>query len=300
MLDIVSSVFPVFLVVACAYAIGRIVVLDIKTLSALNLYVLLPALVYKSISETDIDWPAFGRIAFGCVLMLVVMVIILTLISRARKIPREEQGAFLMSLFPNLGNFGLPVAMFALGEKGFAFAIVVMVCGSFLQNSVGLYFAQRAHLGMAQAARRVFAFPMIYAFILALAAQRLSYTPPLPFDRAIALIAGATIPIQLMILGLQLAATRLDVGANVFIAATVRLIGGPVLAAFMVLLIGLEEAAAKAFILQMSGPVAVGMAAYGVQFNTAPRFLASIVAWTFLLSLITVSGVLFFLQHVSL
>lgn len=299
MFYIISSIVPVFLVVASAYGVGRFVKLDIKSLSTLNVYLLLPALVFSSISQTQINWNVFGRIASGCILMLLVMVAILTLVSRWRKIPRPEQGAFLMSAFPNLGNFGLPVVKFALGDAGFAIAVVVMVCGSFLQNSVGVYFAQRAHHGIREAARRTFTFPMIYAFILAIIAQRMGYTLPLPIGRAIGMVSDSAIPVQLIILGLQLAATPLDFGANVFMASGIRLFGGPALALAIALFLGLEGLAAKVFIVQMSGPVAVGMAAYGVQFNTAPRFLASIVAWTFLLSLVTVSIVLFFVARYS-
>jgi len=77
-----------------------------------------------------------------------------------------------MTMFPNLGNFGLPVCLFAFGQEGLAFAIVVMVIGSFLQNSIGIYFAQRAHHGAGEAFRRVFRFPMMYAFILAIVFQK--------------------------------------------------------------------------------------------------------------------------------
>jgi malate permease and related proteins len=179
-------------------------------------------------------------------------------------------------------------------------AVVVMVCGSFLQNSVGIYYAQRTHLGMASAFRRVFAFPMIYAFALALAAQRCGFSLPIAVERAVKLTADASIPIQLVMLGVQLAETRLEISANVFIATAIRLVGGPLLAAAIVLAVGLDGIAAKTFITQMSGPVAVGMAAYGVQFDVAPRFLSSVVSWSFLFGIPTVAVVLFVLGHVAL
>jgi ABC-type transporter Mla maintaining outer membrane lipid asymmetry permease subunit MlaE len=42
------------------------------------------------------------------------------------------------------------------------------------------------------------------------------------------------------------------------------------------------------------------MAVYGVQFEVSPRFLASVVGWTFLLSIATVAIVLLILRHVPL
>lgn len=300
MREILSAVTPVFFVAAAAYFVRKRLHLDVKTLSSLNIYMLIPALVFAGISRKPIEWALFGRIAAASILVLIAMTILLAALARILRIDERERGAFLMTMFPNLGNFGLPVCLFAFGQEGLAYAIVVMVIGSFLQNSIGIYFAQRAHHGAGEALRRVFRFPMMYAFILALVFQKTGWRFPEAIDRAISLTADAAIPIQLIILGAQLAATRLDTGVNVFVSTGVRLIGGPITAMLFAVLVGMEGIAAKAFIVQMSGPVAIGMAAYGVQFDVAPRFLASVVSWTFLLSLFTVSIVLYIVGHLPL
>lgn len=282
------------------YAVRKRCPLDTKTLTTLNLYLFIPCLVFDGLSRRELQWTVFGHFALGAIFMLLAMTAILGLIARGRALTGPARSAFMMTMFMNLGNFGLPVCLFAFGEDGLALAVVAMVCGSFLQNSVGIYFAQRTHFSVAQAARRVFWFPMIYAFALALLCQRTGLKLPVTLSRAIGITADAAIPVQLMILGIQLAQTRLETSVNVFLAAGVRLCIAPLLAAVFARLIGMEGLAAKVFIVQMSGPVAVAMAAYGVQFNVAPRFLASVVSWTFLLSLATVSAVLFVLDKVSL
>jgi len=295
MSEIVSAIVPVFLIAGLAYLASRRLPLDVKTLSSLNLYLFIPALVFSSLSKRELQWGLFARIAVASVLMLLAMTALLSVVARLRRIEPGRRSAFLLTLFPNLGNFGLPVCLFAFGQDGLAIAVVVMVCGSFLQNSVGIYYAQRTHHAAAKALGRVFLFPMIYAFILALACQRTGWRLPLAFERAVDITAGAAIPVQIIILGVQLARTRLDTSADLFLAAAIRLCGGPILAAVLVVLLGFDTLAAKVYITQMAGPVAVGMTAYAVQFDVAPRFLASIVAWTFLLSLITVSTVLLLL-----
>jgi predicted permease len=297
--EIISVILPVFLVASSGYAVRRFVPLDTKTLSALNLYIFIPSLVFASLSERVLPWAVFGRIAGASVLMVVAMMVVLEALARRRKLEGEDHSAFLMTMFPNLGNFSLPVCKFAFGDEGLAMALVVMVCGSFLQNSLGLYFAQRAFSSAGTSFRRVLKFPMIYAFLLALVFQRYGYRLPVAADRAVKITADAAIPVQLMILGIQLAATRLDTSANVFLASAVRLGLGPIFAAILAIAVGLDNITAKAFIMQMSAPVAVGMTAYGAQFDVAPRFLASVVAWTFLLSIVTVSIVLFVLSRVS-
>jgi predicted permease len=226
------------------------------------------------------------------------MTILLEAISRFVRLDDARRGAFQMTQFMNLGNFGLPIALFAFGEEGLALAVIVMVCGSFFQNSLGIYFAQRSTHGAWNAFRRVFQFPMIYAFALALVSQRAGVVPVEPVRLAVDLVADAAVPIQLMILGIKLAETKLEMSPLVFGASALRLLGGPAIAVLIAWGLGLHGLTAKVFILQMSGPVAVGMAVYGVQFNVQPRFLASVVSWTFLLSMVTVAIVLYTLQHV--
>ena len=93
-----------------------------------------------------------------------------------------------------------------------------------------------------------------------------------------------------------MAETRLETGTDVFVACAVRLVGGPVLAYLIALLVRFDGLPLKVFVLQMSAPVAVGMAVYGVQFGVKPGYLASLVSWTFLFSLGTVSVVLWLLM----
>jgi len=294
--EIAAAILPVFLVAGAAYAVRRRNPVDARTLSTLNLYLLIPALVFSSVSHQTIPWDVFGRFAAGAILMVLTMTVLLGWIATRRGLTGPDRSAFMMTMFMNLGNFGLPVSKFAFGDEGLAFAVVAMVCGSFLQNSVGIYFAQRSRHGSRTAFLRVFQFPMVYAFALALICQRFGWHAPLPLERAISITGDACIPLQLILLGSQLAETSLDMSTNVFITSGIRLLGGPLVAAAIAWCIGFEGLPAKVFILQMSGPIAVGMGAYGVQFDIAPRFLASVVAWSFLLSLATVSFVLFVLK----
>ncbi|MBN2308169.1 MAG: AEC family transporter [Candidatus Hydrogenedentes bacterium] len=294
-LAVLSAVVPVFLVAGTGYLAGRKLPLDVRTLSSLNIYLFIPALIFANLSKSAIEWALFARCALGVFFMTMAMIAILTALARARRMAQEDRSAFLMTLFPNLGNFGLPVVRFAFGEEALALALVILVCGSLLQNSIGVYFAQRHRHGVLDAAKRVFRFPMIYAFALALVFQRTGWEVPEAAFRAIRLVADAAIPVQLIILGVKLAETRLEKGADVFLAVGTRLCVGPLVAWGVVAAVGLSGISGKVFILQMSTPVAVAMAVYGVQFNVKPTFLASVVSWSFLLSLVTVSAVLWIL-----
>ncbi len=297
MSTVFSAIVPVFLVAGAGYLVRRAEPLHIKTLSALNVYLLIPCLVFSSLSRQAIEWGLFGKFALATVVVYCASIGILHVVARFRGIEGSHKSALLMTSFVNLGNFGLPVSKFAFGDEGLALAVIVMVCGSMLQNTVGLYFAQRGNHSARRAFASVFLFPIVYAFSLALIFQRMGWHLPAPLANAVEMTGDAAIPIQLLLLGIKLAESRIDTGVDVFLATGVRLAVGPALAVATAFALGLKGLDAAIFILQMSGPVAVGMASFGVQFDVHPRFLASVVSWSFLLSLVSVSFILYVLMH---
>lgn len=296
MTAVLSAIVPVFLVAASGAVSRRITRLDAKTLSALNVYVLIPALVFSSLSRQRIEWALFGKYALATTIMYAVTLALLHGLGRWRRIDGPYLSAFLMTAFVNLGNFGLPIAKFAFGDEGLALAVIVMVCGSLLQNTLGLYYAQRGQHSARRAFLNVFCFPIVYSLALALLFQQEGWRLPAPLANAIVMAGDAAIPVQLLVLGIKLAETRLDVSPDVFLATGVRLALGPLLALGIAWAFDLDGLSRDIFIVMMSGPVAVGMAAFGVQFDLHPRFLASVVSWTFLFSLLTVSLILYFVM----
>ena len=311
-LAVMSAVVPVFLVAGAAYGVRRAVAFDVRTLSSLNLYLLIPCLVFSSLSRREIEWGLFARYAGALAAATFSMLALLYLVARLRRLEGDQLSAFLMTQFPNLGNFGLPVVLFAFGQEMLPLAVIVLVCGSFLQNTVGIYLAQRSRGAVLSALKGVLKFPMVYAFFLALALQRLGWRPPeelsgtsvsealaLAFVRGVELLADASIPAQLLILGAQLAETRLETGANVFLACLLRLCVAPLLAAGAAWSLGLRGLEAGVFVVQVSGPTAVGMAVFGVQFEVNPAFLASVVSWSFLFSVVTMPVLLYIVLYLT-
>ncbi|GMW01322.1 MAG: hypothetical protein AMXMBFR84_24590 [Candidatus Hydrogenedentota bacterium] len=295
---VLEAVLPVFIAAAVGFAIRKRVSIDVKTLSVLNIYVFIPSLVFANLSRQPITWELFGKIAVGAAAITGLLTIAHTAVARLRHMTPAMTSAFMLTMFPNLGNFGLPVCKFAFGDSGLAIAVVVMVCGSFLQNSLGVFFAVRSRHGRSNSLLQVLAFPMVYAFVAALLVQRSGVPVPDILIRPIDLLADAAIPVQLVLLGAKVAETRLFMNTNMALACSLRLIVSPLIAIILTHFIGLENLAASVFIVQMSGPIAVGMAVYGVQFDVEPGFLASAVSWSFLFSLLTVSVILFILMRV--
>lgn len=297
MQDVLAAISPVFVVAAAGYGLRKAFPLDAKTLSTLNIYILIPCLVYGNLAPAQLDWTVFARLFAASVITAALSTIVLIAVAAARGLHGPARGAFLMTMFPNLGNFGLPVVAFAFGEEALPVAVMVLVIGSFMQNNLGVYFA---HLGRAtgwKQALTVFRFPMIYAFAAALIMSATQWeTPPVLF-RGIELVSVAAVPVQLLVLGVQLAETRVHFELDVMLATAFRLVFGPFCAGLAAYAMGLTATDWQVFVIQMSGPVAVGMAVYGIQFQVKPAFLANAVALSFFASFVTVAISLYIVLH---
>lgn len=297
MSDVFAAILPVFLAAGVGYLAGLRFSLDVKTLTTLNVYVLLPLLIFESLYTRDIDWGAFGGLAMASLLCLAVMLAALWVAGRFRGLAGRDQNALLMTAFMNLGNFGLPVAKFAFGDEGLAYAVLVLLIGSFLQNSIAIYLAQ--HQGGWKGVVQVFRLPIVYAFLLAFLFQQGEWGLPTFLARTVTMFADAAIPLQLLILGTSLAQTKVQTGVDVMLATGLRLVAGPLVAALSAFVIlRLDGLPAKVFVLLYSGPVAVSMVIYAIQFDIRPRFISSVVFWSFLLSLGSVTAVLWVLFRI--
>lgn len=89
-------------------------------------------------------------------------------VSLAFRHPRDLQSGFVLcSLFPNVGNTGMPVILLAFGEAGLAIAVVLVVAQSFVSASLGTFIAARGSMTGLQPLLQVFRLPSLYSAVAA-------------------------------------------------------------------------------------------------------------------------------------
>jgi len=85
----------------------------------------------------------------------------------------------LVSVFPNAGNYGIPISEFAFGPTGRATAVVYLVAQAVAMYTLGVYVAARGEDGdWREGVRSVFTIPLIYALLAALLARWVGLLPP--------------------------------------------------------------------------------------------------------------------------
>ncbi len=124
----------------------------------------------------------------------------------------------------------------------------------------------------------------------------LNWQLPLPINRAIDLLADASIPVLLVVLGMQLQSSQWKGNRMpLAVASSLRLVGAPLLAISLSLAFGLRGAAQQAMVLEASMPTAVLTTVIATEYNLQPDFVTAVVFLTTLLSPLTLTPLLSFL-----
>jgi malate permease and related proteins len=289
-----NVVSPVFALVLLGYFLGPKLQLQYRTLSRTAYYLLIPAFVFHVLSTVKLDLSTAGRMVAGISLIYAATGLIGWSVARILGYSREMAVAFLMTgIFGNVGNFGLALTSFRLGDLSMESATVYMVTVNALAFSVCVLAASWVHHGGFGALKRLLKTPGVLALVPALFFPFTGTTPPLILDRVSGLLGDAMIPMMLLTLGLQLReAGHLEWGLPALAASGVRLIAGPALAFALIPLVGLSGIEASAGVLQASMPAAVLTAIIALENDVVPTFVTSVVFASTLLSLVTLTLVM--------
>ena len=130
---LISAVLPIALVALVGGILGRSFELDVKTLSRVSIYGLLPALVLTGLVEMTLDWGSAIALITAFYLNTLVLYLLVLGLGKGLKLNADTQKSLIAStLFANVGNMGLPFVFFALGDAGLERAIVYLVASSLM------------------------------------------------------------------------------------------------------------------------------------------------------------------------
>lgn len=292
-MELLLIVLPVFLVFGIGYISQKLLNMDIKSISAMSLYILLPLLTFDTFYRNELTVDYLYLFIFS-IIITVILIGITVLAGWFMKSTKEDISAILLgALFPNSGNYGAPVMLFALGAVAFDYAIVLMVLHGFIISTVGIFIASfggGATISVKDAIVSIFRIPVIYGAIAGIAFQLGNITIDEKLMDIIQMTGNAAIPVVMLILGMQLAQIKKEnfelknINAVIFI----RMIISPVVAMILVLFMPVDETMKMVFIVLNAMPVAANSTMLAVQFNVKPNLVSFSTLITTLLSLLTI------------
>ncbi len=191
--------------------------------------------------------------------------------------------SFLPSLaFPNTGNMGLPLCLFAFGEEGLALAI-----GYFVVSAVGQFTAGYAIAAGTFDVKRLARAPILWAVLVALALMASDTALPQWAANTVDLIGQFTIPLMLLALGVSLARLSVRRLGPPLILSVLRIAGGAALGFAIAWALDLEGAARGVVILQTAMPVAVFNYLFAQLHGNRPEEVAGLVVVSTVMSFAT-------------
>ncbi|HAF71488.1 MAG: Auxin Efflux Carrier [Acetothermia bacterium 64_32] len=268
---------PVFLIVGAGWALGRRLRLDPLPLARLTFWILSPALIFESLRTAQLPAENYG-IVVGFVVAHYLAMFLLSLPLRRLLFPGDpgaQAVASLVLVFGNCGNLGLPILLFAYGQPGFDVGVVFLVTNTALLATLGVAIASWEGRGSwKKLPASLLTVPWLYAVVGALLVRRF-WELPAWVSRATELLSQGTIPVLLLLLGLELARIqpRRIAGAAIWLAA-LRLGLASLLSWGLASLFGATGVVRGSLILEGSVPTAVNSFLLALQFRRRPELAA--------------------------
>lgn len=297
-----NTVLPVFIVAGVGFILARTMNIEGRTLGRILFFLSTPALIFRGLYQSEVSYASLGRIAFSAAAIMLVAAALGWIIAWDQD-RRRRVGVTLCALMGNNGNMGLPIIYFALGDAGLALATIFYIVNSFLGNTLGVFIASMGHpsgspddptvkkaspLGVAF--RSTLKVPILYAAILGMVINGIGWEMPLALFRPIDLLADMAIPGMLVLLGIQLSSAPLVARQAVLgRIVALRLLGTPALAFLLCLLLGITGLERNVILLQSAMPTAVMTTVLATEYDAAPRFVATVIFFTTLASMVTLS-----------
>ena len=286
-----NNLLPILLLSGAGFVVGKFLSVDSRTIGRVVFYIFAPMLVFDLLLQNDIKInEALSIIAFTAS-MILVMGLLTFAIGSAMKLARPVLMAVLIAtMFGNTGNYGLPLVSFAFGEQGLRYGGLFFVTTSVLFNTVGILIASLGHANFKDAVLGLLKVPTVYGALFALLINGLNIEMPLALSRTIDLAAGGSIPMMIVLLGVELSRIKWSKELRgVGLSVSLRLLIAPVIALLLTPLLGLQGAAWQAGVMQASMPAAVNTTILASEYKLDSSLVTAIVFIGTLLSPLTLT-----------
>ena len=287
-LTVLEIVAPVFLLAAVGFAWVKLgYEYRVEFVTRLGMTLAIPCLIFVALMQTKTDPAALGAVSLASLIAYAFVTVGIWILVGLMKLDRRT---FLAPLiFSNTGNLGLPLALFAFGDTGFGYAVVIFAVSAIIQFTFGIWLVSGGG-SLSKVARE----PLVYATLLGgLFLWQGWETPPF-LTNALDLIGQMGIPIMLITLGVAIARLR------------IRSFGLPVLLSILKVLIcvacsvavglwfDLEPVAFGVLVLQLATPVAVTSYMLAEKYGADSDSVAGLVVVSTLMSVAAIPLVLSF------
>ncbi len=288
----INVILPVFLMIGVGYFFEKIKKPDFKSISDLTLFFLAPCLIFEALIRSKQSISKFVPKAILFMIILTFSLWFLSyLFSKLLKLDNLESSAFSLStIMMNCGNFGVPLILFAFGEKALAYAVVILVTFTFPLGTLAVFIASKGKTSVKASILEITKMPLFYSIIFAVIFKYFNIPVPSLIMKPLTLMGEAAIPTLLILLGMQLARTDLKTNLKPITGSIfLRLIVSPIIAVILCKILNISGLPAKILIIQTSTPSAIIPLLYAINYNTRPDIVAGTIFFSTILSAVSLT-----------
>ena len=295
---LLSDILPIFVIAGAGFLLARYAAVDVRVLSRVVFYALLPCLAFRLLVTSTASGPNVGRLMLLAVLIMAVMGLVGYVAARALGLDSTSLRAFLMVvMFSNGGNYGLPVVRFAFGPEALTFATIFFLTGSVTTYVASAFFAGNRRGMISGALDKIWRMPSLYGVTLALLVLALGRPVPEALMRPVSLLSESALPVMILVLGMQLErAVWPRRPGIVTLAVGISLLVAPLIAVGLCALLGISGPARQAAVILSSMPVAVITTILALEFDLDPEFVTSAVFISTIASPLTLTPLIAYLR----
>ena len=292
-----NNILPIILLGGAGFALGKLLHIDPRSLGRVVFYVFSPVLIFDLLIQNQLKLTEAAVVIAFALCFILTIGLLTFLIGSFFKLERPVLvGILITTMFANTGNYGLPLVSFAFGEQALSYAGIYFVTTTLLFYTLGVFLASLGHMSFKEAIWGLFRIPTMYAVLLATVINVWRIEIPSPLARAVALAANGTIPLMLILLGVQL--THVEFSGNqraLQLSVSLRLVIAPLAALWFAALFGLQGFPRQASVTQASMPSMVSATVLATEYNLDPKLVTAVVFISTLLSPLTLTPLLVFL-----
>ncbi len=292
-----NNLMPILLIGGAGFFLGKGLAVDARSLGRVAFYIFSPILVFNLLVHTELSVNEIFTTAVYSIGVALGSGLLAFILGKMMGFTRPLLIAIVLTAaLGNTGNYGLPLVSFAFGEEALAFATLYFVTNVILFNTAGVLIASLGHMDFRTALGGLFKVPAVYAVVLALLLNRFHVVMPLFLERTIGLAADGSIPILIVLLGLELARVQWSHSVRaVSLSVGIRLLAGPLIGLLLAAVFGLEGAARRGNVIETAMPAAVTNVVLATEYGLDVSLVTAMVSVGTLLSPLTLTPLLVYL-----
>jgi predicted permease len=251
LLTVLEIVAPVFLLAGIGFAWVKLgFEYRIQFVTQLAMTLAVPCLIFVALMNTQIDPAALTALSLASLVAYGGISLLALALVRLSGLNLRTYGAPM--IFGNTGNLGLPLALFAFGQTGLSYAVVVFAIMAIWSFTFGIWLvAGSGSLG------KVLREPLVWATLLGALFLWQGWQTPVFLTNTLELVGQLAIPLMLITLGVAVA--RLTPGGigRALVLSLVKLLLCTAIAWAAGRWFDLDPTAFGVLVLQLATPVAV-------------------------------------------